>query len=132
MIFTVEGKIKGKERPRFSRGHTYTPKATIQAERTIKKAYRVNHSYCLDSFVRIEIYAFFKIRKSYTKKKAQKCLDDVYCDLKPDFDNISKLVGDALNGVAYVDDKQVVDCRVIKKWTEGEERLEIAIKEVGR
>ncbi len=130
MIFTVEGKIKGKERPRFSRGHTYTPKATIEAERAIKKAYRSNSTCCLESFVRIEIYAFFKMRKSYTKKKARECLENVYCDLMPDADNIAKTVCDALNGVAYVDDKQVVECVVVKKWTEEEERLEIEVSEI--
>ena len=33
---------------------------------------------------------------------------------KPDFDNIEKLIADALTGLAYEDDKQVVDCHTIK------------------
>lgn len=33
---------------------------------------------------------------------------------RPDVDNIAKLVLDALNGVAYVDDRQVTVCQVTK------------------
>lgn len=35
--------------------------------------------------------------------------------VKPDVDNIAKLVLDALNGLAYADDKQVVGLMTIKK-----------------
>lgn len=34
---------------------------------------------------------------------------------KPDWDNIGKIVTDALNKIAYRDDSQVVACRV-EKW----------------
>ena len=31
-----------------------------------------------------------------------------------DFDNLAKLVTDALNGVAYADDVQIIDARILK------------------
>lgn len=37
---------------------------------------------------------------------------------KPDADNILKLGLDALNGVAYADDKQVISCECIKAYAE--------------
>lgn len=40
---------------------------------------------------------------------------------KPDWDNIGKVVCDALNGVAWLDDSQVVDARVRKRFAEGDE-----------
>lgn len=134
MMFTVVGKIKGKERPRFStvNGYmrSYTPKGTRAYEGAIKEAFRYNCSGFDKKPVSVEIYAFFKIPKSYTKKRSLECLTGVYCDKKPDGDNVLKIVCDALNGVAYDDDKQVVSAKVIKKWTDGEERLEIEVNEL--
>ena len=45
---------------------------------------------------------------------------------KPDTDNIFKLVTDALSGVIYADDKQIVSCRV-QKWYSEEPRTEVRI-----
>lgn len=36
--------------------------------------------------------------------------------LKPDWDNIGKAVCDALNGIAYKDDAQIISAEVIKRW----------------
>ena len=38
--------------------------------------------------------------------------------VKPDFDNIGKLIADALNGVAYDDDKCIVDAQVRKFYSD--------------
>lgn len=35
---------------------------------------------------------------------------------KPDIDNIAKVVCDALNGVAYKDDKQIVSLKLAKRY----------------
>ncbi len=134
MKFILTGKIKGKARPRFSTANgyvrSYTPKTTTDYERAVKDEFRYNHAGFGEKAVSVEIYAFFKIPKSYTKKKCRESLDGVFCQKKPDSDNIAKIVCDGLNGVAYQDDKQVVDCRVVKKWTEGEERIEVEINEI--
>ena len=39
---------------------------------------------------------------------------DIRPGIKPDFDNIAKLVGDALNGLVWTDDKLIVEARVRK------------------
>ena len=49
---------------------------------------------------------------------------------KPDADNIGKVVLDALNGIAYEDDKQVIELRVSKQYSEEREGLRITIGEV--
>ena len=49
--------------------------------------------------------------------------------LKADADNIAKAVCDALNGIAYKDDKQIVSLTVLKVWTDGIERVEVDISE---
>ena len=51
--------------------------------------------------------------------------------LKPDTDNIAKIVCDALNGVAYHDDKQITSLTVDKVWAEdGIERVEIDVEQL--
>ena len=42
----------------------------------------------------------------------------IYPTVKPDTDNIAKSILDALNGIAYKDDKQVVTLSVKKRYDE--------------
>lgn len=48
-----------------------------------------------------------------------------------DWDNYSKSICDGLNGVAYIDDKQIVDgrCRKMVARTRGDERAVVEIRE---
>lgn len=50
---------------------------------------------------------------------------------KPDFDNIGKICCDALNGIAFHDDAQIVDGRVIKLYAE-QPRIEVEIWRLGQ
>lgn len=108
MKFTVYGKPQGKARPRFSNGHAYTPKSTVDYEKKVKQAYLAvgGMDFGTDS-VTISITAEFKKAKSNTMTEPS---------LKPDGDNIAKIILDALNGVAYSDDKQVIHHSVTKVW----------------
>ena len=36
---------------------------------------------------------------------------------KPDLDNVMKIVCDALNGIAYKDDVQIVNAKICKRWS---------------
>ena len=47
--------------------------------------------------------------------------------VKPDIDNVVKLVMDALNGVAYDDDKQVVRQYAEKRYTDGEPYIAVRV-----
>lgn len=52
--------------------------------------------------------------------------------IKPDCDNVGKIVLDALNGVAYDDDGQVTCLLVVKHdRTRTDERIEVSIGEYG-
>lgn len=50
------------------------------------------------------------------------------CTRKPDLDNLLKLVGDALSGVAYRDDALIVKATVLKAYTQGQERTEVCLQ----
>ena len=127
ITFFVDGAPKGKGRPRFSRGRAYTPRETVEYEKHIASSYNGD---MLSEPLFVDIAAYFSIPKSYTNKQKKAIKNgDLTPTKKPDTDNIAKVVLDALNGVAYVDDKQVIDLRVVKKYSEDREGLEITIGE---
>ncbi len=131
MYFTVEGKIKGKGRPRFNRqtGSVYTPAETKEYESIIASTYVILNGKRIPKGTPVDIYIFacFAIPKSWPKDRRERCLLDQEKPLKkPDIDNIAKIVLDALNGVAYDDDTQVVTCRCEKHYANAE-RLSIFV-----
>ena len=67
--------------------------------------------------IRAELKAYYEIPKSTSKKQQQLMLEGkVRPTTKPDADNILKLALDALNSLAYKDDKQVVEANVNKYY----------------
>jgi Holliday junction resolvase RusA-like endonuclease len=65
----------------------------------------------------VTIEAIFGVAKSDSLKKRQAKLCGLLRPVKrPDFDNIAKIVCDALNGVAWHDDAQIVNAQVIKLY----------------
>lgn len=132
-MVVVEGKIKGKARPRFNTktGRAFTPGDTITYENWIKCCYQEQDGKFIDGPVRARIEVYYKIPKSYSKKRVQAIRDGLEMPLKkPDSDNIAKIVLDSLNKIAFDDDSQVADLRVIKKWTEDVERIEFELEEI--
>ena len=120
-MFVIYGKPQGKARPRFSNGHTYTPKQTTDYERQIKNAFRAAGGEKIENDgVIIEIDVYYK-KTAADKKKTSPTK-------KPDIDNICKIVLDGLNGVAYADDKQVISLTANKYFAvKGVERVEVRI-----
>ena len=132
-MVVVEGKIKGKARPRFNTktGNAFTPGDTITYENWIKCCYQEQDGKFIDGPVKARIEVYYKIPKSYTKKRVQAIRDGLEMPLKkPDSDNIAKIVLDSLNKIAFDDDAQVVELTVIKRWTEEMERIEFELEEI--
>lgn len=123
--FTVYGKVQGKARPRFTRqGRAYTPTNTVDYEEQIKQAYIAAGGTLISDTAPISICITACFKKTKTNK-----MD--FPTLKPDADNIAKIVCDGLNGVAYKDDKQITCLTVKKVWAEdGIERVEIEVEEL--
>ena len=114
--FTVVGRPKGKGRPRFVRGHAYTPPETKAYEAQVRWAFQTSKGYKFHGAVGIVIDAYFKPPKATAKLQLQRMMEhDIRPPKKPDVDNIAKIVMDALNGLAYDDDKQIVELTV-RKW----------------
>lgn len=67
--------------------------------------------------MRVTVYR--KALKSFSKVKRQQALDGVLLPVsKPDVDNLAKTFMDALNGMAYKDDSQVVTLIASKLYAE--------------
>ena len=130
-MIVVEGKIKGKARPRVFNGHAVTPKDTVTYENWVRLNYKEQCGEYMECSIEATIIAYYKIPKSYSKKRIQGILEGrEYPTKKPDADNIAKIILDSLNGVAFNDDSQVVKLTVIKRWTEEVERVEFELEEI--
>lgn len=83
------------------------------------------------SYVTVAVDAYFKIPKSYIKGKRLACEHNINRpDKKPDIDNVLKVVLDALNKIAYADDKQVVEVRCRKWYSRSSGFLKISVREL--
>ena len=134
MEFIVEGDPQGKARPRFSQksGTVYTPAKTAKYEKLIREAFITAGGKAIpaDCYVKVIIKAYFKIPKSFSKKRKALCEENFTKPAKrPDLDNCAKVVLDALNGVAYKDDAMVTTLAVCKRYTSGAGMLKIRVLE---
>ena len=106
------GGLPTKARQRYDRrsGRTYTPQKTLKAERDIRRQWQAAHGDRMGRFegeVRVRIEAQRPLSKSNPKFWAGRA--DL---MKPDADNLAKVVCDSLNGVAYKDDCQITQLAV--------------------
>jgi Holliday junction resolvase RusA-like endonuclease len=125
VTFMVDGNPVAKGRPRFAkRGkfvQTYTPQKTKDYESLVMDAASAAMGVTepLTTPVKILIYIRMPIPASYSKKKHQDCLDQLIRPTKkPDWDNVAKAITDALNGIVYVDDCQIVEAHVTKRYSD--------------
>ncbi|HPF55344.1 MAG TPA: RusA family crossover junction endodeoxyribonuclease [Clostridiales bacterium] len=116
----IPGEPKGKARPRFSRrGVTYTPTTTKSYEQTVKAEWRSTNgqaAFLPKIPLACEIVAYFAPPESESRKKQLDRIKNQYATKRPDADNIAKIILDALNGVAFHDDAQVVKLIVTKRY----------------
>lgn len=125
----VPGHPVGKGRPRAGRrwrkGKTsqytaiWTPQATVAYEQFIgiqgNLAMHGRPPIAAEVPVKIEILIMFEVPKSWSMTKRQAAIQgDIRPIVAPDWDNISKCVGDGLNKIVWADDSQIVDARVQK------------------
>ena len=133
VCFSVLGQPFGKQRPRHNRfsGTTYTPQQTKEHEENIAWEYRRqcgSFRFPDNAYLDLRVIAYMKIPKSMTKEERVMIRQDrLRPTTTPDWDNIGKLVADALNGVAYKDDKYIVDSQV-RKFYSDVPRIDVVIQ----
>ena len=119
-FFNVEGEPKGKGRPRFNTnsGRAFTPQDTLSYENLVKFQYKsMNGDKYTENAIEVTIICYYSMPSSFSKKKRDLALCEYIRPTKrPDIDNIAKIILDALNGIAYKDDSQVVKLTIEKYY----------------
>ncbi|MDQ3233670.1 MAG: RusA family crossover junction endodeoxyribonuclease [Pseudobdellovibrionaceae bacterium] len=108
--FTIPLEPEGKKEARRLRGgHVFKAPETRAAMKAVADCVRRQYKgKPLDCPVMLRIFAW----RTRPKSKAR----DVYAATKPDCDNIQKLIGDALEGILWVNDSRIVDARCVKRY----------------
>lgn len=133
VTFTILGEPVGKGRHRTTKtGRTYTPAKTANYENLVAVEYQRQcgkRYFEKDVPLDMRITAYLQIPASASKKKQQLMLEKkIRPTKKPDFDNIGKIISDALLKVAFHDDTQVVDAQ-IRKFYSDRPRVVVTIQE---
>lgn len=135
--FSVPGEACAQGRPRFTvfknRAFAYDPEKSKNYKSFVKllamqameeQGWKYN-----ELPLAIEIMVYKAIPKRKTKKIREAIMaGKEYPTVKPDVDNVAKTIMDALSGVVYKDDKQVVDLSIKKRYTETEPLVMVTIE----
>ena len=120
----------GKQRPRLSKYGTYTPEKTVNYENYVKLCFinKYKNYTPTEKPLKAKITAFFEIPTSYSKKKKKELIGQPHAK-KPDIDNISKIILDGLNKLAYKDDNQIAKLEIEKLYGE-QAKVVLEIEEI--
>ena len=139
--FVIDGKPQGKARartfynPKLGRVQSMTPENTVLYENLVKQSFVQQAGKDARWFnkepLAVYITAFYPIPASTTTKDRQLiCSGKLFPTKKPDADNVAKVICDALNGVAYGDDTQIIKLSILKAYTEEQPRVQVCIEEI--
>ncbi len=95
-------------RPRVTRWSTYYPKRYTKFKKDMQALTSEMETTLSENLLSVHVDFYIKMPKSWSKKKTEK-LANTYCSNNSDIDNYIKAILDALNGVLFIDDKQVVE-----------------------
>ena len=113
---------KARPRATMARGHAqiYTPKTTADYEKKIAAAWKQQFGDTpMEGPLSVRIHFGLPIPRSASKKDKEAMLNlEQKPTKKPDLDNLAKAVMDALNGIAYKDDDQIVTLLLRKFYFE--------------
>jgi Holliday junction resolvase RusA-like endonuclease len=132
---TIPIKAVGKMRPRVVRrfGHSqaFTPDKTVSFEHRISLEARAAYTDPPhDGPIRVAMVIRCSMPKSFGKRKrAQALAGDIRPMVKPDIDNVLKSVSDALEGVVYLRDSQVVSIEC-ERYYDASDYIAIAVSSI--
>jgi len=106
-------------RPRVARWSSYYEGPYKPYREAMAIAVSDIHCVPLEGNIYAKFDFFVPMAPSWTKKKKNEKLGK-FCDNNKDIDNYCKAIMDALNGIYYVDDKQIVMIRARMYWTDSD------------
>lgn len=126
--FKIMGEVKAKQSVKFANiggfMRKYTPADVTNYANWVKISFQKEHPTHLPSifagyYLEVKIFVYMKVPASFSNKKRELALNGyLRPDKKPDWDNISKNICDALNGIVWPDDKAIVDGEFHKLYAE--------------
>lgn len=116
--FFVDGPITAWARTGYNSRtkQRFTPKKQASYRELIQSIARGKIPQPIDGPVHLDIIAKFQVAPSWSHQKKQDHYGQPHTQ-KPDIDNVEKMVMDALNGIAWQDDKQVAFSVADKIWS---------------
>ncbi len=115
-------------RPRVTRWSTFFPKKYTQFREDMKMALNDVQYTPDEHLLYVKLDFFVAIPRSWSKKK-KTLKNEKFCDNNADIDNYIKAVLDSLEGVYYLNDKQVVMIRARKFYSDNP-RIEYSQQEI--
>ena len=118
-----------KERPRFSKNGTYMNPKYTQAKKDLANLYRASQYRNIDfkgKAVSVEVMFCFTIPKSWSRK--MKANPD-HRRIVKDLDNLCGGMMDALEGIAWNNDKDIISLISSKRYCESGDCIFLSIKE---
>ena len=135
VTFTLRGHLQPKQRPRrVSRGGTFfwiTPQETLACEKRIADEARLAmlRREPFTGYIALHINVIEAVAPSWTVKKKQAALAGDILPTGCDWDNQAKTIGDALNGIVYTDDRQIVFAQFMRSYGEADAAV-ISVMEI--
>ncbi len=125
--FIVPGQPQGKGRPRVTKHGTFTPPKTKAYMQLVHASARAVIRECVAGPIRVDILAVLGRPKRLCRVSDPDGF--IWAPVKPDQDNIRKVILDALNLGIIVDDAQVVSGETLKVYAEkgGKARVMVTI-----
>ena len=134
IVIEMDGEPVAWARTRVNPGRRFfTPKAQRDYATSLQWAGKqaMRGQPLLTGPLSINVVARLPIPASWTiKKKDEARAGDLLPTGKPDYDNISKMVGDALNAIVYCDDAQICKAIVTKVYSDNP-GLRIEVSPIG-
>ena len=131
LVFEIDPVAQARPRAvRMGRGvRMYDPKKTADFKKQLHLLALAKHVVPLQEALSVEIWFYRQIQTSISKKeRLRRTTGQVRPTVKPDTDNYIKSTLDALNGILWRDDAQIVDLTAHKFYSDNP-RIEIELEE---
>ena len=132
LVFEIEPIAQARPRAvRMSKGvRMYDPKKTADFKKQLHLLALAKHVVPIKEALSVEIWFYRAVQKSISKKEhLRRTTGHVRPTVKPDTDNYIKSTLDALNGILWRDDAQIVDLTAHKFYSDNP-RIEIELEEI--